>query len=88
MSWHIEACGPKEDIVAMIDECVANPSGMPAAVGDYLKSAIAATPDGPEYNVYVKSNGHRPMTGSGSNEQAEVKVLRAKPWKPVPTPPA
>lgn len=81
MSWHFENIGTREDVTAAIDESVALPHGMPASVGSYLKDAIAACtpPSGPTYLISVRSIGHRPMQGGGSNETSEVKIVRSGP---------
>lgn len=82
MSWHIEVCGTPSDVCATIDECAASSHGMPPVVASYLKDAVAAcVPKTPgNYNVYVKSVGHRPMEGSGSTEESTVRLLRSRPW--------
>jgi hypothetical protein len=90
MSWHFENTGTADDVTAAIDEAVANPHGMPTAVGDYLKSAvdacrpsIAVFPTGAL--VRVRSIGHRPL-GVGGQETAEVQLVRSGPSSPRPAP--
>lgn len=84
MSWHLDVCGTKEEVVASIDEAMSSSIGMPASVGAYLKDAVAAckTGDG-EYNVHVTSSGHRPMEHGMANETCSVVLRRAKTWKQV-----
>ncbi len=87
MSWHIKTCGTKAEVIAAIDEAAANQSGMPKAVADYLKDAVnnvdltEGSKDGTEhYLVLVDSFGHRPMSGSGSEEKCVVTKVRRGPW--------
>lgn len=87
MSWHMKTCGTKAEVTAAIDEALAAQSGMPKAVGDYLKDAVAnvdlteGSPDGTDrYCVLVESTGHRPMSGSGSEERCLVTKVRRGPW--------
>lgn len=83
MSWHLEVCGSKEDVTAAIDEAMSIPGGMPPVVGSYLKDAVAACVTSDEYVVSVRSDGHRPLTSSGSSEESVVRVIRAKPWNAI-----
>jgi len=89
MSWHVKTCGTKEEVTAAIDEAVAASNGMPRAVGDYLKDAVAAVDltdgaaDGVERClVLVESTGHRPMYASGEEKCLVTKLRRG----PVNTP--
>lgn len=83
MSWSIEVCGKRNDVLAAIEEAAT--SSLPQGVASYLKDAVAAcAPSGEaDFNIEVKSNGHRPMEFSGANETAYVRVVRASPWKPA-----
>jgi hypothetical protein len=87
MSWHMHTCGTKAEVTAAIDEAMAAQSGMPRAVGDYLKDAVAnvdlieGSPDGADrYYVVVESTGHRPMMGSSSQEKCRITKVRRGPW--------
>lgn len=84
MSWHTKTCGTKSEVTAAIDEAMAASGGMPRAVGEYLKDAVAQADlvDGgvERYYVLVESSGHRPMTGSGSAEKCLVTTVRRGPW--------
>ena len=90
MSWSIEVCGSKENVKAAIDEAAASSSGLPPAVAAYLKDAVDAIdltmgtdPQQPSSDqVFVKSNGHRPMYTSGQ-EVCEVRRLRSGPYRPI-----
>lgn len=80
MSWHIEVCGKADDVKAAIDESVASSGGMPKEVGDYLKGAVDSCDLKDGALVRVKSNGHRPMQGFGSQEECVVQTMRSGPW--------
>lgn len=83
MSWNVENTGTVEQVTAAIDEAMAASGGMPASVGAYLKDAIANVAPADHvkgHAVYVKSFGHRPMTGCGASEICEVKLLKSGPW--------
>lgn len=89
MSWHMNTCGTKAEVTAAIDEATAAPSGMPKAVGDYLRDVVESTDlvegatDGVErYLVHVESTGHRPMNGSGAKETCTVTKVRRGAWNP------
>jgi hypothetical protein len=84
MSWHLDVCGKKEDVIAAVDEAVAQSSGMPASVGDYIKEAVAAcaaTSQGADLVVHVKSSGHRPMENPLAAEECTIRVHRATPYR-------
>lgn len=90
MSWHLKTCGTKDEVNAAIDQAVAMNHGMPKAVGNYLKDAVAGVDlvegalDGAEhYALLVESSGHRPMSGSGSEERCVVTKVRRGPWFPT-----
>ena len=80
MSWNMNNAGTKEEVTATIDEAMASQGGMPAAVGAYLKHAVAAVELRPGYLVRVESVGHRPMTSAGSSETCKVEVVKSGPW--------
>ena len=84
MSWHLEVCGTKTDVIAAIDESVSTSGGMPPVVGAYLKDAVAAvkTEGTPGMVVHVKSIGHRPIESSGAQEECVVRAIRRGPWTP------
>jgi hypothetical protein len=80
MSWNVNNTGTKEEVVAALDEALANQQGMPPVVGAYLKAAVAAIELKPGYLVRVESTGHRPMSGAGSTEVCKVELVKSGPW--------